>query len=318
MSAVNGKLAVVGIGGNALIRSQAHLSIQDQYVMVQELSEHLAGILEEGWNLLVVHGTGPQVGFILRRSELAINEVTPVPMDYAGADLQGGMGYMFVKALNNAFRRRKIGREPIAVLTLTLVDRDDPAFDRPSKPVGSVMTKENAADLAARCGWIVEEDVGRGWRRLVPSPKPRAIIEIESIRHLVEAGYVVIACGGGGIPVIRNAEGDLEGVEAVVDKDLSCSILARELKADLLILPTSVERVAVNFSTPEQRWLDLITVSEARTYCAQGQFAEGSMEPKVRALVEFVEQAGGIGVITSISCMTEALRGEAGTRVLPG
>src|SRR5208283_3828932 len=209
MSAVNGKLAVVGIGGNALIRSQAHLSIQDQYVMVQELSEHLAGILEEGWNLLVVHGTGPQVGFILRRSELAINEVTPVPMDYAGADLQGGMGYMFVKALNNAFRRRKIGREPIAVLTLTLVDRDDPAFDRPSKPVGSVMTKENAADLASRCGWIVEEDVGRGWRRLVPSPKPRAIIEIESIRHLVEAGYVVIACGGGGIPVIRNAEGDL-------------------------------------------------------------------------------------------------------------
>jgi len=214
-------IAVLAIGGNALIRDRKHESIVDQYEMVCELAEDIAHMIEAGWKVVVTHGNGPQVGFILRRSELSIAEIPPVPMDYAGADIQGAVGYMFLKALRNVFRRRRIKREPACVVTQTLVDRNDPAFANPIKPIGSHMEEARARELAKKFNWTVREDAGRGWRRVVASPKPRAILETQVIKSLAAAGYVVVACGGGGIPVIEAENGELRGVEAVIDKDLA-------------------------------------------------------------------------------------------------
>ena len=225
-----GGLAVLAIGGNALIRSRDHESIPDQYDMVCAIAVDIAGMIEAGWNVVVTHGNGPQVGFILRRSEISINEVPPVPMDYAGGDIQGAVGYMFVKALRNEFRRRGIRRQPAAVVTQTIVDRNDPAFANPLKPIGSHMDEARAKELAAKYRWTVREDAGRGWRRVVPSPKPQSIVETDVIRTLAREGYVVVACGGGGIPVVEDEKGDLQGVEAVIDKDLASSLLARSME----------------------------------------------------------------------------------------
>jgi carbamate kinase len=311
-------LAVLAIGGNALIRDRKHESIPDQYEMVCALAEDIAGMLEGGWNIVVTHGNGPQVGFILRRSELSIAEVPPVPMDYAGGDIQGAVGYMFVKALRNVFRRRGIRREAVAVVTQTVVDRNDPAFSNPLKPIGSHMDEARAKQLAEKYRWTVREDAGRGWRRVVPSPQPKAIIETGVIRALARDGYVVVACGGGGIPVIEDENGDLEGVEAVIDKDLASSLLARSLEADALVLPTGVEKVALDFNKPTQRWLDRMTLAEARKHQADDQFDKGSMGPKVAALIDFVGGGGRFGLITNPPNVTRALRGETGTRVVAG
>ena len=311
-------LAVLAIGGNALIRDRLHESIPDQYQMVTGIAVDIAGMIADGWNVVVTHGNGPQVGFILRRSELSIHEVPPVPMDYAGADIQGGVGYMFVRALRNEFRRRGMARQAVAVITQTVVDRADPAFANPTKPIGSHMTEDRARSLAAKYQWTVHEDAGRGWRRVVPSPKPKAIVETDVIRHMATAGYVVVACGGGGIPVIEQDDGDLAGVEAVIDKDLASSLLARSLGADALVLPTGVEKVALDFNRPTQRWLDQMTLAEARRYSAADQFDKGSIGPKVAALIDFVEGGGRLGLITNASNLARALRGEAGTRVVAG
>ncbi|HYN11990.1 MAG TPA: carbamate kinase [Burkholderiales bacterium] len=310
------RLAVLAIGGNALIRDRQHESIPDQYDMVCGLAGEIAGMIEAGWNIVVTHGNGPQVGFILRRSEISINEVAPVPMDYAGADIQGAVGYMFVKALRNVFRRRGIRREPVAVVTQTIVDRNDPAFSNPIKPIGSHMEEARAKKLAAKYHWTVREDAGRGWRRVVPSPKPQAIIETGIIRALAREGYVVVACGGGGIPVIEDEAGDLKGVEAVIDKDLASSLLARSMEADALVLPTGVEKVALDFNKPTQRWLDRMTLAEARRHQAEDQFDKGSMGPKVAALIDFVGGGGRLGLITNPPNVARALRGETGTRVV--
>jgi carbamate kinase len=313
----SGGLAVVAIGGNALIRDRRHESIDDQYEMVQGLAADIAGMIEAGWNVVVTHGNGPQVGYILRRSELAISEVPPVPMDYAGADIQGGVGYMFVKALANEFRRRGIDRQAVAVVTQTIVDRNDLAFSAPTKPIGSHMDEARARQLAAQYGWTVREDAGRGWRRVVPSPRPQAIVETEVIRQLARAGFVVVACGGGGIPVIRDERGDLCGVEAVIDKDLASSLLARAMGADTLVLPTGVEKVALDFNKPTQRWLDRMTLAEAKRHYADDQFDKGSMGPKIAALIDFVGGGGRLGLITDPPHLARALRGEAGTRIVP-
>ena len=311
-------LAVLAIGGNALIRDRKHQSIPNQYDMVCALAEDLAGMLESGWNVVVTHGNGPQVGFILRRSELSIAEVPPVPMDYAGADIQGAVGYMFVKALRNVFKRRRVRREAVAVVTQTVVDRDDPAFSNPLKPIGSHMEEARAKQLARKYHWTVREDAGRGWRRVVPSPQPKAIIETGVIRALAQQGYVVVACGGGGIPVIEDENGDLKGVEAVIDKDFASSLLARSLQADALVLPTGVQKVALDFNKPTQRWLDRMTLAEARKHYADDQFDKGSMGPKVAALIDFVGGGGSFGLITDPPNLTRALRGETGTRVVAG
>jgi len=311
------RLAVVAIGGNALIRDPRHESIRDQYEMVQGLAADIAVMIEGGWSVVVTHGNGPQVGYILRRSELAIAEVPPVPMDYAGADIQGAVGYMFVNALGNEFRRRGIDRQPVAVVTQTLVDRDDPAFAAPTKPIGSHMAEARAKQLAAQYGWTVREDAGRGWRRVVASPVPRKIVEIEVIHELARAGRVVVACGGGGIPVIEDERGERRGVEAVIDKDLASSLLARTMRADALILPTGIEKVALDFNKPTQRFVDRLTLSEAKRHYAEDQFDKGSMGPKVAALIDFVAHGGGFGLITNAENVMRALSGETGTRVVP-
>jgi carbamate kinase len=309
-------LAVLAIGGNALIRDRSHESIPDQYEMVCGLAVDIAGMIDTGWNVVVTHGNGPQVGFILRRSELSIDEVPPVPMDYAGGDIQGAVGYMFVKALRNEFHRRGMRHQAVAVVTQTVVDRKDPAFANPIKPIGSHMDEARAKTLAAKFHWTVREDAGRGWRRVVPSPKPQAIIETDVIRALARDGFVVVCCGGGGIPVIEDETGKLNGVEAVIDKDLASSLLARSLGAEALVLPTGVEKVALDFNKPTQRWLDRMTLAEARQHQRDDQFDAGSMGPKVAALIDFVGGGGRLGLITNPPNVARALRGETGTRVV--
>ncbi len=310
------KLAVVAVGGNALIRDKDHESIQDQSREAVITTHHIAEMIAAGWNVVITHGTGPQVGFILRRSELALEEVPPVPMDYADADLQGGIGYMFLKALYNEFRKQKIDRKAVAIITQTLVDRNDPAFADPSKPIGSQMDEQTAQRLASRQGWVVKEDAGRGWRRVVPSPQPKTIVELAAINLLARAGFVVIACGGGGIPVVQDEEGNLIGVEAVIDKDLASSLLARGIGADLLLVSTGVEKVAINFNKPDRRWLDRMTVAEARQHYANNQFDRGSMGPKIQAVIEFIEGGGETGLITNPQNIGRALAGETGTFIV--
>jgi len=315
MSPTN-KLAVVAVGGNALIRDKAHESIPDQSREAAITTHHIAEMIAAGWNVVITHGTGPQVGFILRRSELALEEVPPVPMDYADADLQGGIGYMFLKALYNEFRKQKIDRKAVAIITQTLVDRNDPAFADPSKPIGSHMDEETAQRLARRQGWIVKDDAGRGWRRVVPSPQPKTIVELSAINLLARSGFIVIACGGGGIPVVQDKEGNLIGVEAVIDKDLASSLLARGIGADLLLVSTGVEKVAINFNKPDRRWLDRMTVAEAKKHYADDQFDRGSMGPKIQAVIEFIEGGGETGLITNPENIGRALAGETGTFIV--
>ena len=310
------KLAVVAVGGNALIRDKDHESIQDQSREAVITTHHIAEMIAAGWNVVITHGTGPQVGFILRRSELALEEVPPVPMDYADADLQGGIGYMFLKALYNEFRKQKIDRKAVAIITQTLVDRHDPAFADPSKPIGSQMDEQTAQRLASRQGWVVKEDAGRGWRRVVPSPQPKTIVELAAINLLARAGFVVIACGGGGIPVIQDEEGNLIGVEAVIDKDLASSLLARGIGADLLLVSTGVEKVAINFNKPDRRWLERMTVAEAKKHYADNQFDRGSMGPKIQEVIEFIEGGGQTGLITNPENIGRALAGETGTFIV--
>jgi carbamate kinase len=315
MTATN-KLAVVAVGGNSLILDKDHESIPDQSREAAITVHHIVEMIATGWNVVITHGTGPQVGFILRRSELALKEVPPVPMDYADADLQGGIGYMFIKALYNEFRKRRIDRKAVAIITQTLVDRNDPAFADPSKPIGSQMDEATARQLAARQGWIVKEDAGRGWRRVVPSPLPKTIIEMAAINLLARSGLVVIACGGGGIPVVEDEEGNLTGVEAVIDKDLASSLLARGIGADLLMVSTGVEKVAINFNRPDRQWLDHMTVAEAKKHFADNQFDRGSMGPKIQAVIEFLEGGGSTGLITNPPNIGRALAGKTGTFIV--
>jgi carbamate kinase len=315
MSSTN-KLAVVAVGGNSLILDKDHESIPDQSREAAITVHHIVEMIAAGWNVVITHGTGPQVGFILRRSELALAEVPPVPMDYADADLQGGIGYMFLKALYNEFRKRRIDRKAVAIITQTLVDRNDPAFADPSKPIGSQMDEQTARQLAFRQGWVVKEDAGRGWRRVVPSPLPKTIIEMAAINLLARSGFVVIACGGGGIPVVEDEEGSLTGVEAVIDKDLASSLLARGIGADLLMVSTGVEKVAINFNRPNRQWLDHMTVAEAKKHFADDQFDRGSMGPKIQAVIEFLEGGGSTGLITNPPNIGRALAGETGTFIV--
>ena len=296
----NGKLAVVALGGNVLIRDAGHQSIPDQYAIVEELAPHLIDLVASGWRLVVTHGNGPQAGFIMRRSELASPEVAPVPLDYVVGDTQGAMGYMFVKALANELHRRKLLMPVVAVVTQAVVDAGDPAFGHPTKPVGTFLDEATARHYADTLGWTIAEDSGRGWRRTVPSPIPVEVVELPTIAALIEQGTLVVAGGGGGIPVVRDPEGRLRGVEAVIDKDLTSARIADGIGADLLVLCTGEERVAVDFGTPQQRWLDRLSLTEARELADSGQLGEGSMKPKVEALIDFVRRRpDAAGVITT-------------------
>lgn len=312
------KLAIIAIGGNSLIEDPKNPGIARQWDAVRKTCEHIADMIIDGWHIVVTHGNGPQVGYILRRSEIAVKHgIHDVPLDLIVADTQGSIGYMLQQALDNALRRRGINRTCATVVTQVRVDPDDPAFQNPTKPIGGFMTEEEARAFEAE-GWTVREDAGRGWRRVVPSPLPKSIQEINAIQALMLSGYVVIACGGGGIPVIRNEVGSLRGVYAVIDKDRASSLLAQTLRADLFIISTGVEKVALNFNKPNQRFLDSMTLEEARQYMREGHFAEGSMLPKIEAGVDFVQNGGPQAIITDPENLTRALHGETGTRILPG
>lgn len=312
-----GRVAVVAIGGNSLIKDRDHQTVPDQFAATQETVRHIAEMIEAGWNIVITHGNGPQVGFILLRSDLASHVLHTVPLDSCGADTQGALGYMIQQCLYNEFLRRGIVKEAVTVVTQVVVDGDDPAFRHPSKPIGPFYDQERALQYQQERGWAVAEDAGRGWRRVVPSPFPQGIVETGAIRALVEKGFVVIAVGGGGIPVVRHADGSLHGVEAVIDKDHASALLAIRLQADLFLISTAVEKVALNYRKPDQRDLDSMTVAEARKYLAEGHFAPGSMKPKIEACIQYLEQGGRQALITSPENIARALRGQTGTRIVP-
>jgi len=311
-------LAVVAIGGNSLIRDSDHQSPEDQKAAVRETAGHIAEMVAQGWNVVVTHGNGPQVGFILLRSELARHVLHhTLPLDVAGADSQGSIGYMIQQALGNEFQRRGLSKQTMTLVTQTLVDPADPAMQHPSKPIGLFYTAEEAKQKQREQGWTMMEDAGRGWRRIVPSPDPLQIIESPAIEAMVQAGFVVVSTGGGGIPVIVDANGGLVGVEAVIDKDLASSLLASTLHADLLLISTGVEKIALNYRKPDQRDLDQLVLSEAQRYLDEGQFAKGSMEPKIRAAIEYLERGGKAVLITMPETIPQALAGKTGTWILP-
>ncbi|HIQ12077.1 MAG TPA: carbamate kinase [Caldilineales bacterium] len=310
--------AVIAIGGNSLIPDKQHKQVEYQWQAVHETSKHIVELVQAGWDTIITHGNGPQVGFILRRAELAMPEVHPVTLDLIGADTQGSIGYMIQQSMDNEFQRRGLYRRAITIVTQVLVDKNDPAFQNPTKPIGGFMTAEEAK-VFETMGWKVIEDAGRGYRRVIASPKPLEIIEVNAIKSSVNEGWIVIAVGGGGIPVVRNDEGLLEPAPpAVIDKDRASALLARNIQADILIISTAVSRVAINFNKPNQQWLDRMTVSEAKQYMAEGHFAPGSMKPKVEACIDFLEHGGKRAIITDPPHLAQALRGEAGTHILPG
>ena len=310
-------LAVVAVGGNALIKDKAHETVQDQYTCSVETMGHITNMIEMGWDVVISHGNGPQVGFILRRSEIAKNELHELPLDYCGADTQGAIGYMFQQALYNEFRKRQINKKAATVVTQTTVDHNDPAFQHPTKPIGSFMNEDQAKERIANEGWSMIEDAGRGWRRVVPSPIPQRIVEADAIQSLIKAGFIVIGVGGGGIPVIEDPSGNLIGVEAVIDKDFSSALLATMIEADLFLISTAVEKVAINFNKPDQKWLDQMTVAEAKKYMDEGHFAKGSMLPKIQAILRFMENGGKKALITNPEHIIDALEGKTGTWILP-
>lgn len=311
------KLAVIAIGGNSLIKDEAHKSVPDQFAAVRETAVHIADMIAQGWNVIITHGNGPQVGFILLRSEYARNVIHTVPLDSCGADTQGAIGYMIQQALYNEFLRRGIQRQCVTVVTQVLVDKNDPAMHNPSKPVGSFYKEEEAKTKMVQEGWAMIEDAGRGWRRIVPSPQPQEIIERDAIEALIQSGFIVVAVGGGGIPVVQDEAGNLAGVEGVIDKDLASSLLATKLHADLLLISTAVEKVSLYYNKPNQLDLDIITLSEARRYYDEGHFARGSMGPKVRAIINYLEQAGRAALITTPEAIGRALSGQTGTWIRP-
>ena len=310
------KVAVVAVGGNALITDKTKKTIADQYAAADETMGHIASMIQDGWDVVISHGNGPQVGFILRRSELAMPELHPVPLDYCGADTQGAIGYMFQRSLRNIFKRRGMDKVAATVVTQVRVSADDPALQNPAKPIGSFLDEETAKERM-KSGKSFVEDAGRGWRQVVASPLPVEIVEVEAIRKLVDAGFSVIAGGGGGIPVVEDENGDLQGIEAVIDKDFASARLAEVLGADLLLISTAVEKVAINFNQPDEKWLDQMTVAEAKQYIEEGHFAPGSMLPKVKACILFLENGGKKALVTDPPNIQRALNGETGTWIVP-
>ena len=313
------KLAVIAVGGNSLIKNDKRVSVEDQELALRETAHHIADMIEAGWDLAIGHGNGPQVGFILRRSEIAakVEGMHEVPLDVCGADSQGAIGYEFQQALQNEYQRRGIRKGATTLITQTLVDKDDPAFQKPTKPIGSFMDEAEAKRRETEMGWSVVEDAGRGWRRVVASPLPRKIIELESVMLLLHSGVTVITVGGGGIPVVDIGNGQYEGTAAVIDKDFASSLLAQEIGADLFLIATAVEKVAINFGKPDQKWLDKITLDEAKQYLAEGtHFAKGSMAPKIQAIIWFLENGGEKALITNPENIGRALKGETGTWIV--
>ncbi len=308
------KRIVVAIGGNSLIKDAARKTVPDQYAAAAETVPHIVDLVEQGWDVAITHGNGPQVGFILRRSELAAGELHEVPLDFCGADTQGAIGYMLQQILLSEFRRRKMDKLPVTVVTQVLVDASDPAFTHPNKPIGSFMDQD-MAERRIEEGWHVVEDAGRGWRRVVPSPIPKKIIEAQVVDNLLDDGFIVITVGGGGIPVVQE-DGILKGVAAVIDKDRASALLCKALGAKGFLISTSIDKVYLNFGKPDQRPIDRMTVKEAKQYLKEGHFAPGSMAPKIESVIQFLEEGGEFAIITSPENIARAILGKAGTHIV--
>jgi carbamate kinase len=313
-----GKLIVVAIGGNSLIKDSEHQSVADQYAAICETARYIVDIIEEGYDTVITHGNGPQVGFILRRSEIAYRHENLhfVPLVSCVADTQGALGYQIQQALENEFKRRRLSKKAVTVVTQVEVNRDDPSFARPTKPIGSFYDRKHSQNLRKdHPDWVLIHDAGRGYRRAVASPMPVRIIELEAIETLVKQGFCVVAVGGGGIPVVRGDDGNFEGRDAVVDKDFATSLLAAKLNAEVLLISTAVDSVYLNFGRVNQRALKEISVKEAGDFMADGHFADGSMLPKIKAALDFLERGGTSVIISSPHLLKKAINGQAGTRI---
>lgn len=317
------KRVVVALGGNAAYPPSIQGTADEQLELMEQVCGHLVEIIRAGWQLVLTHGNGPVVGNILYRMARTAGELPPMPMDVCVAHSQGGMGYMLQQSLANVMHDRGMDAVVSCIVTAVEVDAADPAFQQPTKPVGKFFTEDEAARMAATTGWTFAEDAGRGWRRIVASPTPRKILDLKTIDALLDAGVVPIACGGGGVPVVVDARGRLRGVSAVIDKDLTSALLAAHLHADALVMLTGVERVALDFNQPTQRWLDHMTLAEAHAHMAAGQFPPGSMGPKIAAAMAFLQESpqanqDGVVIITSLEQAFRALQGKAGTRITLG
>jgi carbamate kinase len=313
------KLAVVAIGGNSLIKDKQHQTVEDQYQAAKETTFHIADMIEAGWDVAIGHGNGPQVGFILRRSEIAhrVEGMHEISLDVCGADSQGAIGYALQQNLQNELFRRGIQKNVATVITQVLVDKNDPAFKNPTKPIGGFMDEADAKRRATDLNWSVVEDAGRGWRRVVASPLPKEVVELDSVKALLKQGVIVITVGGGGIPVIENNPGEYIGTAAVIDKDFASSLLAQNIGAELFLISTAVEKVALNFGKPDQKFIDRMTLSEAKAYLQEGiHFAKGSMAPKIQAIIWFLEAGGKQALVTNPENIGRALRGETGTWIV--
>ncbi|HET9951413.1 MAG TPA: carbamate kinase [Candidatus Eisenbacteria bacterium] len=309
------KRVLITLGGNAILPARGTGTFEEQCAITRLTMQPIAELIRDGIEVVLSHGNGPIVGNILIRNEAAREQIPPMPLDVCGADSQGGIGYMMQQSLQNELHRTGLDRTVVTAVTQVVVDERDPAFRRPTKPIGPFYPQERARLLAKEKGWTIVEDAGRGYRRVVPSPQPLEVIEIDAIRGLVDDGVIVIAAGGGGIPVSRQWDGTLHGVEAVIDKDLASSLLARLLGCDTLVIVTGVDRVAVHFGKPEQRDLDLVTVEELEKFQKEGHFPAGNMGPKVQAAIEFIRGGGQEVIITSPEKARDALEGTTGTRV---
>jgi carbamate kinase len=313
------KLVLIAIGGNSIIKDTSRQDVEAQYEAICETAVHIADLVESGCSVVITHGNGPQVGFLLRRSEIAqaVEGLHPIPLVSCGADSQGALGYQIQQAMDNEFRKRGMDKLSVSLITQVLVDRDDPAFQKPTKPIGSFYSDDMTQTVKAEHPeWVMVNDAGRGWRRVVASPEPKEILEAKVVQNLIESGYCVVAAGGGGIPVFRDESGFLRGVDAVVDKDFASGLLASHLKADMLVISTGVPKVCIDYGKPTQKALDRVTVEELKRYAAEGHFAAGSMLPKVEAVVRFMESGGREAVITNPESLSDAVSGNGGTRVV--
>ncbi len=313
---MKGKLIVIAIGGNSLIEDSKHVTVKSQYEAASKTAYHIARLVKAGNRVVIAHGNGPQVGYILRRAEIASSELHTVPLDSCVADTQGAIGYQLQMALDNQMVKEGVNKNIVTVVTQVEVRDDDPSFKNPTKPIGSFMSEEVAMEHKTKDNWSVVEDAGRGYRRVVASPKPVSIIELETIRCLLDNGIIVIAAGGGGIPVVRNQDGTLSGREAVIDKDLAAAMLAKDLNADMFVISTAVPKVCLNYGKPDERKLDSMSTAEAEEFIKEGHFAPGSMLPKIQALKDFVSSTGNVGIVTDPENLFDAVYGDMGTKIV--
>jgi len=307
------KLAIVAFGGNAMLRPEDRGTQEEQIARAKQAARWLAEIVRHGYHLIVVHGNGPQVGNILIQAEEASTKIPPQSLDVAVSQTEGSMGFMLQQAMRNRLESIGLAGDVVTVLTEVEVDANDPAFKRPTKPIGPFFTRYRAEALERDLGWTMREDAGRGWRHVVPSPRPLHILNIRTVEKILDVAKVIIAAGGGGIPVVRGRDGQWRGIEAVIDKDFASALLAAELDADLYIVLTGVPKVALDYGKPAQRFVDRMTVSEAEQHLAEGQFPPGSMGPKIEASVQFVRRSGRQVLITDVEHLREALEGQDGT-----